>query len=80
MRSTAFRHNHSCSPGISSATGRATIDLSGATDDNHFSPMLAYLSGSIEYSPDHGKAWRAVLTPFLGSLGHDVYDPAEAPK
>jgi hypothetical protein len=39
--------------------------------------MLAYLSGSIEYSPDHGKAWRAALTPFLKSLGHDVYDPAE---
>ena len=42
--------------------------------------MLAYLSGSIEYSPDHGKAWRAELTPFLRSLGHDVYDPAEDEK
>jgi hypothetical protein len=42
--------------------------------------MLAYLSGSIEYSPDHGKAWRAALTPFLRSLGHDVYDPAEDEK
>jgi hypothetical protein len=42
--------------------------------------MLAYLSGSIEYSPDHGKAWRAALTPFLQSLGHDVYDPAEDEK
>ena len=39
--------------------------------------MLVYLSGSIEYSPDHGKAWRSALTPFLRSLGHDVYDPAE---
>jgi hypothetical protein len=39
--------------------------------------MLAYLSGSIEYSPDHGKTWRAALTPFLQSLGHVVYDPAE---
>ncbi len=42
--------------------------------------MLAYLSGSIEYSPDHGKSWRAALTPFLRSLGHDVYDPAEDEK
>jgi len=42
--------------------------------------MLAYLAGSIEYSPDHGKAWRAALTPFLRSLGHDVYDPAEDEK
>jgi nucleoside 2-deoxyribosyltransferase len=38
--------------------------------------MLAYLSGSIEYSPDLGKAWRAELAPFLRSLGHEVYDPA----
>lgn len=39
--------------------------------------MLVYLSGAIEYSPDHGKTWRAELTPFLRSLGHEVYDPAE---
>jgi len=38
--------------------------------------MLAYLSGSIEYSPDYGKSWRADITPFLRELGHDVYDPA----
>jgi hypothetical protein len=38
--------------------------------------MLVYLCGAIEYSPDHGKAWRAEITPFLHSLGHDVYDPA----
>jgi len=38
--------------------------------------MLAYLSGSIEYSPDYGKSWRADITPFLRGLGHDVYDPA----
>ena len=38
--------------------------------------MLAYLSGSIEYSPDYGKSWRAEVTPFLRDLGHDVYDPA----
>ena len=40
-------------------------------------PMLVYLSGSIEHSPDHGKGWRSALTPFLQSLGHDVYDPAK---
>jgi hypothetical protein len=38
--------------------------------------MRAYLSGAIEYSPDHGRAWRAAITPFLESLGHEVYDPA----
>ncbi len=38
--------------------------------------MLVYLCGAIEYSPDHGKAWRAEITSFLRELGHDVYDPA----
>jgi len=42
--------------------------------------MVVYLSGAIEYSPDHGKSWRAEITPFLRSLGHDVYDPAEDEK
>jgi nucleoside 2-deoxyribosyltransferase len=39
--------------------------------------MLFYLSGSIEYSPDFGKSWRAQITPGLRALGHEVYDPAE---
>lgn len=39
--------------------------------------MLIYLSGAIEYAPDHGKGWRAELTPWLRALGHEVYDPAE---
>jgi nucleoside 2-deoxyribosyltransferase len=39
--------------------------------------MLFYLAGSIEYSPDLGKGWRAEITPLLESLGHRVYDPAE---
>ena len=38
--------------------------------------MLVYLCGAIEYSPDHGKAWRAEITRFLRELGHEVYDPA----
>ena len=42
--------------------------------------MLFYLAGSIEYSPDLGKAWRAQITPLLKSLGHSVYDPAEDEK
>ena len=42
--------------------------------------MLVYLSGAIEYSPDHGKSWRADVTPFLRGMGHDVYDPAEDEK
>jgi nucleoside 2-deoxyribosyltransferase len=39
--------------------------------------MLFYLAGSIEYSPDLGKAWRAEITPVLKALGHNVYDPAQ---
>lgn len=39
--------------------------------------MLCYLAGSIEYSPDLGKGWRAQITPVLKTLGHDVYNPAE---
>lgn len=42
--------------------------------------MLVYLCGAIEYSPDYGKAWRAEITPFLKSLGHEVYDPAQDEK
>jgi nucleoside 2-deoxyribosyltransferase len=42
--------------------------------------MLFYLAGSIEYSPDLGKGWRAEITPLLQSLGHEVYDPAEDEK
>jgi hypothetical protein len=38
--------------------------------------MRVYLSGAIEYSPDHGRVWRSAITPFLESLGHFVYDPA----
>jgi nucleoside 2-deoxyribosyltransferase len=39
--------------------------------------MFFYLAGSIEYSPDLGKGWRARIKPALTSLGHEVYDPAE---
>ena len=39
--------------------------------------MLFYLSGAIEHAPDHGRAWRAALTPILRKLGHDVYDPVK---
>src|SRR5262249_21314376 len=42
--------------------------------------MLFYLAGSIEYSPDLGKGWRAEITPLLESFGHEVYDPAEDEK
>lgn len=42
--------------------------------------MRAYLSGSIEYSPDLGKGWRARVTPFIRALGHEVYDPAADEK
>lgn len=42
--------------------------------------MLFYLSGAIEHAPDHGRTWRAALTPILRDLGHDVYDPANDEK
>jgi hypothetical protein len=43
--------------------------------------MFVYLSGSIEFADDGGKAWRRELTPFLrDTLGHQVYDPAEDEK
>jgi len=45
--------------------------------DNSLTIMMFYLAGSIEYSPDLGKGWRAEITPLLKSLGHEVYDPAE---
>ncbi len=43
--------------------------------------VFVYLSGSIEFAEDGGKAWRRQLTPFLhNTLGHRVYDPAEDEK
>lgn len=39
--------------------------------------MFFYLAGSIEYSPDLGKGWRAEIAPALKALGHEIYDPAE---
>jgi nucleoside 2-deoxyribosyltransferase len=39
--------------------------------------MFFYLAGSIEYSPDLGKGWRAAIKPGLKALRHDFYDPAE---
>ncbi len=44
--------------------------------ENQSFPMRIYLSGAIEYSPDHGRAWRAAITPWLRERGHEVYDPA----
>jgi hypothetical protein len=38
--------------------------------------VLIYLSGAIEYAPDHGKGWRAAITPALRAGGHEVYDPS----
>jgi hypothetical protein len=42
--------------------------------------VFIYLSGSIEFAAGAGKAWRADITPFLESLGHEVYDPAADEK
>ena len=42
--------------------------------------MRIYLSGAIEYAPDHGRHWRSAITPFLVAQGHDVYDPARDEK
>lgn len=59
--------------------GYSQLTASAGPPDNALS-MRAYLSGSIEYSPDFGKAWRAQMTPFLQSLGDEVYDPAQDEK
>ena len=61
-----------------SQTGQICVDAIAAITENP--KVLVYLSGSIEYSPDFGKGWRAEVTPLLKSLGHDVYDPAEDEK
>ena len=38
--------------------------------------MKAYLAGAIEYSPDHGEAWRTDMSAFIiERLGHEVYNP-----
>lgn len=43
--------------------------------------MLAYLSGSIEFADDGGKAWRPQVTPFVRErLKHRVYVLAEDEK
>jgi hypothetical protein len=42
--------------------------------------MRVYLSGAVEYAPDHGRRWRADITPLLYSLGHEIYDPAQDEK
>ncbi len=42
--------------------------------------MLAYLSGSIEYSTRSRQDLAGRTDPFLRSLGHEVYDPAEDEK
>jgi len=57
---------------------KSSVDAIAAITENP--KVLVYLSGSIEYSPDFGKGWRAEVTPLLKSLGHDVYDPAEDEK
>lgn len=51
-----------------------------AGDEEQSSSVFIYLSGSIEYAAGNGKAWRAEITPFLESLGHEVYDPAADEK
>jgi hypothetical protein len=61
-------------------TTEPLIDACGFRIDNRCSPMLVYLSGSIEYAADFGKSWRAEITPFLRQLGHTVYDPAADEK
>lgn len=42
--------------------------------------MRIYLSGAMEYAPDHGRQWRAAITPFLEERGVEVYDPARDEK
>ena len=42
------------------------------------SPMLAFLCGGMEYSPDGGRQWRERMRLWIQeTLNHRVYDPAE---
>ena len=44
-------------------------------------PMLAYLSGSVDFGEGGAKLWRRRLVPFIqDQLGHRAYDPAEDEK
>src|SRR5213594_953529 len=41
-------------------------------------PMLAFLCGGMEYSPDGGRQWRERMRLWVQeTLNHRVYDPAE---
>lgn len=42
---------------------------------NRLFGMAAYLSGSIDSSPDKGKGWRDDMTPFLEDKGIRVFNP-----
>jgi hypothetical protein len=50
--------------------------IDSPTGEPHNPQVLIYLSGAIEYSPDHGRAWRAAITPLLEAAGYQVYDPS----
>src|SRR2546425_7054776 len=42
------------------------------------SPMLAFLCGGMEYSPDGGRQWRERMRLWIQeTLNHRVYDPAD---
>ena len=42
---------------------------------NRLFGMYTYLSGSIDFSPYKGKAWRDELTPFLENMNVKVFNP-----
>jgi len=43
----------------------------------HLYGMRVYLSGPIQFMPDHGITWREAITPKLKTLGLDVIDPCD---
>jgi len=42
---------------------------------NRLRNLGCYLSGSVDFSSDHGKGWRDEITPFLEKMGVKVFDP-----
>jgi len=42
---------------------------------NRLKGLLTYLSGPIDFVPDHGTEWRDMITPFLEDMGVKVLNP-----
>jgi len=46
---------------------------------NRLNKQRCYLAGAIDRVPDRGNGWRDFITPFLESLGVEVFNPLKKP-